>query len=130
MFIQTWNKYLPVIRILLKRSVNAEQTLDMNESDFHRAAGGKKVKFTFSFVLIRGRLNGAENPPPPLGKDLIAVLQQDDVTHKFLRRSELAFTMNSNSQLLIKNVTPAPEPELQADETIAEEEAKPGETPR
>jgi hypothetical protein len=56
MFLQTWNKYLPVIKILLKRSVNGEQTLDMNSSDFQRASGGKKVKFTFSIPLIRGRV--------------------------------------------------------------------------
>ena len=42
MFLQTWNRYLPVIKILLKRSVNAEQTLDMNSSDFQRASVEKK----------------------------------------------------------------------------------------
>ncbi len=126
MFIQTWNKYLPVIRILLKRSANAEQKLDMNKSDFERAAGGKKVKFIFSVVLINGRLTGPDTPPP-LAKDLIAVLHQDDVAHKFLRRNELEFNMNSSFQLLIKNTTPAAEPEPEADEAIVgAEEVKPG----
>ena len=49
MFLQTWSKYLPVIKILLKRSINAQQTLDMNSTDFQRASGGKKVKFTFRY---------------------------------------------------------------------------------
>ena len=129
MFVQTWNKYLPVIRILLKRSVNAEQTLDMNKSDFQRASGGKKVKFTFSFVLIKGRLSGIINPPP-LAKDLITILQEDSVANKFLRQSELEFTMNSNFQLQIKNNTPPTEPELQIDETMATaEEVKPDDAP-
>src|SRR6266480_4920321 len=118
MFFQTWNKYLPVIRILLKRSVSAEQTLDMNKSDFQRASGGKKVKFTFSIVLTKGRLTGIINPPP-LAKDLVAILQEDSVANKFLRQNELEFTMNSSFQLQIKNNTPAAEPELQVDETIA-----------
>ena len=129
MFVQTWNKYLPVIRILLKRSVNAEQTLDMNKSDFQRASGGKKVKFTFSFVLVKGRLSGIINPPP-LAKDLITILQEDSVANKFLRQSELEFTMNSSFQLQIKNNTPATEPELQNDETMATaEEVKPDDAP-
>ena len=38
MFVQTWNKYLPVIKILLKRSVQGEQTLEMNSSDFPAGA--------------------------------------------------------------------------------------------
>ena len=129
MFVQTWNKYLPVIRILLKRSANAEQTLDMNKSDFQRAAGGKKVKFTFSIVLTKGRLTGILNPPP-LAKDLVTLLQEDSVANKFLRQNELEFTMNSSFQLLIKNNTPAPEPELQIDEEmVAAEEVKPDDAP-
>ena len=105
MFIQTWNKYLPVIRILLKRSVIEGQTLDMNQSDFQRASGGKKVKLTFSFELGKGRLNGMDNPPP-LARDLVTVLQQDDIANKFIRRSVLQFSMNSDFQLMIKNTTP------------------------
>jgi hypothetical protein len=129
MFFQTWNKYLPVIRILLKRSVSAEQTLDMNKSDFQRASGGKKVKFTFSIVLTKGRLTGIISPPP-LAKDLVAILQEDSVANKFLRQNELEFTMNSNFQLQIKNNTPAAEPELQVDETIAAvEEVNSGDAP-
>jgi len=114
MFIQTWNNYLPVIRIFLKRSANGEQTLDMNKTDFMRAAGGRKIKYNFSVTLTKGRVYTGENPAV-LVKDLIAVLQQDDVTNKFIRQSIIEFNMNSNCQLTIKNITPAPE------ETIAEE---------
>ncbi|HEV8287364.1 MAG TPA: hypothetical protein VGQ09_23820 [Chitinophagaceae bacterium] len=110
MFIPTWNKYLPVIKILLKRSINAEQTLDMNRTDFQRAAGGKKVKFTFSIALTKGRVNGIETPSP-LAKDLITVLQQDDTTHKLLRQYEFELSMNGDFQLHIKNSTPPLEEE-------------------
>lgn len=128
MFIQTWNKYLPVIKILLKRSVNAEQTLDMNRSDFQRAAGGKKVKLSFSISLVKGRINKLENPPP-LAKDLVTALQQDDTTYKFIRANELELGMNANFQLLIKNVTPLPVPEIPVEEEItAAEEVKPEDT--
>jgi hypothetical protein len=104
MFLQTWNRYLPVIKILLKRSVNAEQTLDMNSSDFQRASGGKKVKYTFSIQLIKGRGQAGENFPP-IAKDLVSVLQQDNTTNKFIQQRELEFTMNSSFQLYIKNNT-------------------------
>lgn len=122
MFIQTWNKYLPVIRILLKRSANTEQTLDMNKSDFQRAAGGKKVKYIFSITLTNGRLNAAENTTP-LANDLVGALQQDDVAYKFLRQKKFEFTMNSSFQLLIKNVTPVVEHKPQIDEAVATAEA-------
>ena len=128
MFIQTWNKYLPVIRIFLKRSVNGEQTLDMNKSDFQRAAGGRKIKFTFSTTVVRGRLNGSENPPA-LAKDLVTVLQQDNVSNKFIRENQLEFIMNANCQLLIKNITPPEEAAIKIEEeNNVVEEVNPGNT--
>jgi hypothetical protein len=113
MFFPTWNKYLPVIKILLKRSENGEQKLEMNKSDFQRAAGGKKVKFTFSVTLVNGRPQNADDCPP-LAKDLFAALQGNDVTNKFIRANTIVFTMNNDFQLLIKNNSPA-QPESEED---------------
>jgi hypothetical protein len=106
MFTPTWNKYLPIIKILLKRSVNAEQTLDMNSTDFQRAAGGRKVKFSFSMFLVKGRPQNMQSPPP-LAKDLVTALQLDDTTYKFIRSNEIEISMNNSFQLTIKNCTPA-----------------------
>jgi hypothetical protein len=123
MFIQTWNKYLPIIKILFKRSVNADQTLDMNSTDFQRAAGGRKVKYSFSITLVKGRIQNIDNPPP-LAKDLVAALQEDDVTRSFIRQSELLLSMNNNFQLVIKNITPsAAEPQAE-EESNSQKEVK------
>jgi|SRR5689334_2278211 len=108
MFLQIWNKYLPVIKILLKRSVNGEQKLDMNSTDFHRASGGKKVKFTFLVELVKGRGQAGESFPP-IAKDLVSVLQQDSTTNRFLQQNEVEIGVNSDFQLYIKNNTPAEE---------------------
>jgi hypothetical protein len=108
MFFQTWVKYVPVIRILLKRSVNGDQTLEMNSSDFMRAAGGRKVKFNFSFGLNNGKMRNLESTPP-LARDLIGALQEDRVTSQFIKMNQLEFSMNKNFQLIIKNVTPPAE---------------------
>ena len=121
MFLQTWNKYLPVIKILLKRSVNAEQTLDMNSSDFQRASGGKKVKYTFTVPLIRGRVQAGGNLPP-IAKDLVSVLQQDNTTNKLMQEREFEFSMNGSFQLYIKNNTVEKPVEQTNEETETEKE--------
>lgn len=112
MFIQTWNKYLPIIKILMKRSVNGDQVLDMNTTDFQRAAGGRKVKYTFSFSLLKGRPQ-LTSTISPLAKELITVLQEDDMTRKLIRAQDFEFSMNNSFQLHIKNSTP-PAPEGEA----------------
>jgi len=105
MFVPTWNKYLPVLKILLKRSVNGEQTLTMNASDFQRAAGGRKIKFSFSITVHKGRLQTLDNPPA-IAKELIGVLQQDPIINPFIRQHDFEFTLSNSLQLLIKNITP------------------------
>lgn len=105
MFEPTWNKYLPIIKILMKRSATAQQILDMNFTDFQRAAGGRKVKFTFSINLHKGRIQNITNPPP-LARDLSVVLQENTETSKLVRQYDYDFSLNSSFQLTIKNSTP------------------------
>ena len=109
-FFHTWVKYIPIIRILLKRSLKEEQKLEMNGIDFIRAAGGRKVKFDFSFSLQNGKFENMQSPTP-LGKGLVAALDEDAVTRQFVKTNHLQFSMNKNFQLMIRNTTPAPEPE-------------------
>ncbi len=111
MFSQVWKKYLPVIVILLKRSANGEQTLSMNPSDFQRAAGGRKIKYSFANMhLVNGRINNAVKHQP-LAREFAETLQEDEVIRKLLQQKQFEFSMNNSFQLVIKNNTPAPEPE-------------------
>jgi hypothetical protein len=104
MFSQVWKKYLPVISILIKRSINEAQVLEMNHLDFERAAGGRKIKFNFSGLnLNKGRIeNGSVQTP--LAKELAQVLQEDAVMGKYIKDCRLEFSMNLAFKLNIKQV--------------------------
>lgn len=106
MFSQTWKKYLPVIIILLKRSVNEQQTLTMNHTDFARAAGGRKIKYSFhSLFLNNGRIDNTVKHSP-LAREFAEVLQENEQSKRLLLKQNLEFSMNNDFQLTIKNVTP------------------------
>jgi hypothetical protein len=126
MFSQVWKKYLPVITILMKRSVNGEQTLSMNPSDFQRAAGGRKIKFSFANLqLTNGRINSMVKHQP-LARELAVVLQEDEIMRKFMQHKHLEISMNNICQLFIKNNTPPVEPEItlaETDETVKADDA-------
>ncbi len=130
MFTQTWKKYLPVIVILLKRSASGAQTLNMNNTDFERAAGGRKIKYSFSQLqLNNGRINTAVKQLP-LAKEFAVLLQEDELTRKLLAGQNFEFSMSNDFLLTIKNNTPVPEAtdeaeteetdEVTADEATAE----------
>jgi hypothetical protein len=128
MFTQTWKKYLPVIKLFLKRSLKEEQSLSLNSSDFQKAAGGKKIKYNFSVTLVRGRIERADNTAP-IARQLAEVLFQDEQSFAFLQKQVIEFNMKSGFQLGIKNVTPVPlavaEEEVTAEpDDITEEEVK------
>ena len=102
MFTQTWKKYLPVILILMKRAVQDEQVLKVNQTDFERAAGGRKVKFSFSNVeLKKARLN-SHAKHSPFAKEFATTLQEDDITRGYLQQHWFEFSMSTDFQLTIK----------------------------
>lgn len=105
MYTQIWNKYLPIIKILLKRTVNGDQILDLNRIDFERAGSGRKAGYKFSIEFTRGRvaniISGSQ-----LASDLALAMQEDAGIKALLIPNEYIVSLNTKFQLLLKNVTP------------------------
>ena len=106
-YTQVWNKYLPVIRILLKRSATEEQSLGLNRIDFEKGSRTRKPTCSFNIELVNGRLSTIIQSVP--AKELITAMLDDDVTKSLLRQNTYAISLNSDFQLKIKNNTPASE---------------------
>ena len=100
-FTAVWNKYMPAIKILLKKAVVTEQVLAMNRSDFERAAGIKKSGYRFV-------INFTKNRPVNLysGNDIvqsfIRALLDDAATQARLSENDYTFSFSSKYQLQIK----------------------------
>lgn len=106
MFSQTWKKYLPLLTMFLKKSANGPQTIQLNQTDFERALGGRKLKLSFSRMEInRGRMNNLLKNTA-LAKELADVLLDDTVTNSLLRTRNLSFSFNGNCELTITDETP------------------------
>jgi hypothetical protein len=102
MFTQTWKKYLPVILILMKRATQEGQVLKVNQTDFERAAGGRKIKFSFSNVeLKKARLN-SHAKHSPFAKEFATVMQEDEIMRAYLLQRWFEFSMSTDFQLTIK----------------------------
>ena len=108
MYTYTWKKYLPVIRILLKKSVDAEQTVNLNRIDFERTTKLRKPVVTFNVDVIKGRLNPIVKSVP--ARDLIEILQEDETTRSLMRPQQYNISLNGDFVLTIKNITPPEEP--------------------
>lgn len=113
MYTNLWAKYLPVIRILLKKSLKEEQVFVMNTPDFERAGLKRKTGLKFFLVLKEGRL-GNVIVDFPLAASLANVLQDDDAIQELLATNEFRVSLNTKYELTITHI---PQPE----EAVVEE---------
>ncbi|MBI3883718.1 MAG: hypothetical protein HY305_05785 [Sphingobacteriales bacterium] len=108
MYTHIWNKYLPVIRILLKKSATGNQTLDLNRVDFERAGSGRKAGYKFDIQYEDGRVGNVISGSD-LASNLAAVMLEDTGTKAILKDNNYTVSLNTRFQLLIKNTSPAKE---------------------
>jgi hypothetical protein len=102
MYVHVWNKYLPIIKILIKKSSAGNQTLDLNRADFEKAGIGRKAGYKFNIDFVNGKVTNVISGVP-LASDLAAALMSDPATKAVLADAELSIQMNTKFQLLIKN---------------------------
>lgn len=107
MYVHVWNKYLPIIKILMKKSAAGTQTFDLNRIDFERAGSGRKAGYKFTIDLVNGRVANIISGSP-LASDLATVLLQDSASRTILITNDLSISLNTKFQLTIVNKNPAP----------------------
>ena len=121
MYMSTWKKYLPVIRILLKKSATAEQVLPVDRLDFEKVNKLRKPVCSFSMEMINGKLSPFS--PAVSGKELADVLREDDITRVLIRNNHYHISMNSKFELRIRNANPAEETSAVTEPSIENAEA-------
>jgi len=106
MYTQIWNKYLPIIKILLKRTANGDQVLDLNRIDFERAGSGRKAGYKFTIEFNKGRVANIISGSA-LASDLALVMLEDANVKTILLENHFTVSLNTKFQLSLKRVTPA-----------------------
>jgi hypothetical protein len=125
MYVHTWKKYLPVIRILLKRSAAGDQAFSVDRFDFEKINRSSKPSCSFSLELNKGRMSPFN--PPVTGKDLVEVLKDDSVTNGLIRHNHYTISLNSKFELQIKNASPVEEITADVQNNNESNEMEPGE---
>ena|SRR5581483_8421958 len=102
MYTQIWNKYLPVILILIKRSAVTEQTFVLNRTDFERVSKSNKAGYNFTIQFTNGKVVDRTNLTE-VAKALASALLEDAVFANLLVENNYEFKFNTKLQLHIKN---------------------------
>ena len=124
MYNHIWKKYLPIIKILMKKSASEDQVLDLNRVDFERAGTGRKAGYKFTIEFTDGKVGNVISGST-LAMHLASVVLEDDGAKQILQDNNYEVSLNTKFQLSIKNVSPAETTKADDDEAdnTQEEEA-------
>lgn len=120
MYTYIWNKYLPVIRILLKKSATGDQLLSLNRDDFERAGTGRKAGYKFVIEFTEGKVSNVISGSD-LASHLAAAMLEDAATKAVLQGGQFQVILNTKFQITVKNITPQALPAVLESEGVSEE---------
>jgi len=100
-FLALWTKYLPAIRILLKKAVTEEQKITLSKMELQSVDNRKNVNFSFDLVISNGKVENSIIVPP-MGKDLFSVLNDDVLVRNFMHDKKIQINMTRASLLTFR----------------------------
>lgn len=103
MYNHIWKKYLPIIKILMKKSISEDQVLDLNRIDFERAGTGRKAGYKFKIEFTDGKVGNVISGSM-LAMHLAQIILEDDGAKEIISENNFEVSLNTKFQLNIKHV--------------------------
>ena len=100
-YLATWKKYLPVIRLHLKRSIAGEQQFKLNITDFESAGHRGKSSYTFNLMMENGKVTNNISGSA-VARDLYDALKSDDTIKAMLQDKSVKISVGKSFILNIK----------------------------
>jgi hypothetical protein len=123
MYTQVWAKYLPIIKILLKKSITDNQDLTLNRIDFEKLGIARKAGYKFTILFEEGKAANTIGSSQ-LARDLVTVLLENNDTKYLFKHNTYEVTLTPKFVLQIVNKTknPVPLPSAEPETEQTEEE--------
>jgi hypothetical protein len=101
-YLLTWKRYLPVIRLHLKKSLNEDQSFKLNIQDFESAGDRGKSGYTFSLSMDNGKVTNNIGGSA-VARDLYEALKSDEAIKAMLLEKTIKISVGKTFILSIKN---------------------------
>ncbi len=91
-YIPLWKRFLPVIKIQLKKSLIKTETLQMNQTNFTATGDRESSGYTFNLEIEKGKVKN-DISGTAVARDLYAVLNDDSALKEFFQDKHLKISM-------------------------------------
>jgi len=100
-YLTTWKKYLPVIRLHLKKSLVEDQSFKLNITDFESAGDRGKSGYTFNITLENGKVTNNISGSA-VARDLFEALKSDEAIKAMLQDKSVKISVGKSFVLSLK----------------------------
>jgi hypothetical protein len=100
-YLTTWRKYIPVIRLHLKKSLTEDQSFKLNITDFESAGDRGKSGYTFSLTMDNGKVTNNISGSA-VARDLYEALKTDETIKAMLQDKSVKISVGKSFVLSIK----------------------------
>ena len=100
-YLTTWKRYIPVIRLHLKKSLVEEQQFKLNIKDFESAGDRGKSGYTFNITMENGKVTNNISGSA-VARDLYEALKSDEVIKEMLLNKSIKISVGKSFMLTIK----------------------------
>ncbi|MEO5563151.1 MAG: hypothetical protein ABIR18_06950 [Chitinophagaceae bacterium] len=101
MFLALWTKYLPIIRILLKKAGPEEQKLAVGKLELQSVDNRKNANYSFELEIANGRVEKGIGSKA-ISKDLFIILNNDPTVRSLMPDKIITISMGKSLQLSLK----------------------------
>jgi len=100
-YLTTWRKYIPVIRLHLKKSLAEDQSFKLNITDFESAGDRGKSGYSFSLTIEDGRVTNNIGGSA-VARDLFEALKTDEAIKAMLQNKSVKISIGKTFVFSIK----------------------------
>ena len=98
-----WMKYAAVIHVLLKKTDNENQKLQLYKHEFENSGHRQNTNFSFSFDLINGRAVNIVSTTA-IARDLWRVLDNNTATKNWLKDRSIKISIGKSFELQFEKI--------------------------
>ena len=97
-YTQLWKKYLPVIRLLLKKTADTDQKLQIYKHEFASTGAKNKLGYIFNLEIVNGKAVN-KSAAIAVSFDLLNVLNENTLTNEWLKGKNVKISVNKACEL-------------------------------
>jgi len=102
-YLYLWVKYVDVIRMLLKKTDNEIQKLQLYKHEFEQSGHAQNANITFSFDLINGKALHIQSTTG-IARDLCQVLYNDPASRLLLKERKIKVSIGKSLEMQFEKI--------------------------